>query len=186
MTLEPDIFDRVRLAREGAAVERCHTHPHPMRYSVGHHTCDLCTLIVLTWQAHHLGDPPSAALLVAALFHDIPEQVTGDVPQPIKHLLGEAVETVDSRVLDWLGVEQTGLTDEEAEWLRVADRVELYLWCCEQMHQNGSYVFRSWLTDYDDYFVANPPPLVFKRLMYDARGGMHRLLFSQLKEVGGL
>lgn len=35
---EPNLINRVRLAREGSAVERCHAHPHLMRYSVGHHS----------------------------------------------------------------------------------------------------------------------------------------------------
>lgn len=186
MTTKGDLFDRVRLAREGAAVERCHVHPHVGRYSVGHHSLDMVTLITIAWQAAHEGVFPSAALLVSAAFHDVPERITGDVPSPVKDLLGGALDGVDAKVLDWLGV-SCALTSEEELWLRACDQVELYLWSLEQLFHHGNTSFAIWVGDYDEYFRGNPPPWPLQEIMSFAKNTqMRRLPQSQLKEIAEL
>lgn len=178
------LFDKIRLAREGAAVERCHTHPHLQRYSVGLHSLDLVNLITLAWIADK-GTYPRSQLLIAAAFHDVPERIVGDVPQPVKALLGGQMDLHEDHVLNALGV-CTSLTREEQEWLAVADKVELYLWCIEEASRGNTY-FMEWVQDYDVYFVNNPPPLVFNRIMKKAKENKgERLKFSLLKKVAKL
>lgn len=183
--VELDLFDKIRLAREGAAVERCHTHPHLQRYSVGHHSLDLVTLLTIAWQHDHHGQLPRAELLVAAAFHDVPERIVGDVPQPVKALNGGALDAHEDCVLSALRV-NIQLTEEERVWLAVGDKVELYLWCFEEAARGNSY-FLEWVHDYNNYFMVNPPPSAFIRIMRDAEhnnGG--RLRFNLLKQVAQL
>lgn len=181
-----NLWDRIRFAREGSAVERCHVHPHARSYTVGHHSLDLVTLLILTWQAAHSGDLPRAQLITAAAFHDVPERVTGDVPQPIKVLLGNVLDAAEERLLVALGV-YVELDEYEAKWLKICDRVELYLWSIEEAHQRGYKYFLEWVTDYDNYFEINPPPFPFDKIMNQARAYRgERMSFNKLKEIAGL
>jgi 5'-deoxynucleotidase YfbR-like HD superfamily hydrolase len=178
------LFDRVRLAREGADVERCHTAPHAERYSVGHHSAGVAQLLVLCWQAAHDGEMPKAGVIAAALFHDTAERITGDVPQPVKHLLDPEIDMVDCRVEEWLGV-APHLTYEEAAYLHAADRVELYLWCVEQ-RRKGDSSFDSWTEAYDAQFKERPLPWPFMEVMKMAsETTMRRLDWARLKEIAG-
>lgn len=158
-----------------------------MRYSVGHHTNDLITLLVLTWQEAHDGQLPRTELLTAAAFHDIPERVTGDIMGNIKDLLNGAMDEVEAKVLDWLGT-GVSLTDEEARWLKVCDQVELYLWCIEEAYARGVPYFNQWVKEYDAYFFENPTPhTVFDDIMGMAKimKGT-RLTNAELNEIAGL
>lgn len=179
-----DLFNRVRLAREGAAVERTHAHPHLMRYSVGHHSLDMVTLITLAWQAEH-GRLPRAELLVAAAFHDVPERITGDLPSPVKTKLGAELDAMDDQVLTWLGVGSTRLqlTDAERAYLVGADRLELVLWCLEEA-QRGNEAFLDWVEGYHQLWFRRPLPPGLMVVWAEAnRLGMSRLNDQSLMEI---
>lgn len=185
---EPSPWDRIRLAREGLDVERCHTHPHRDRYSVGHHSAGVAMLIAILWPVAHGGEMCRAELLAAALFHDVPERITGDVPQPIADLLGKgALEEMERRVLTWLDAPMIPdhLTAEEAIWLHAADRLELYLWCLEQ-ERNGDLTFHSWVVSYEDGWRDKPLPPVFMDVVARARLGVPRLRWDELREIAGI
>lgn len=129
---EFDLTSRVRYARSGGSIERCHQRPHLLRYSVGHHTFDMMTLLTICWRAGHGGQLPSANLLIAAMAHDIGgEPITGDINSPIKAMLGAKLEAVDQRGEEFLGFD-VPLTEEEALYLRAADKVECYLWVVDE------------------------------------------------------
>jgi 5'-deoxynucleotidase YfbR-like HD superfamily hydrolase len=180
------LFERVRLAREGADVERCHTYPHSQRYSVGHHSLGIVTLLTLCWQKDHAGELPRSNLLIAAAFHDIPERIVGDVPQPIKVLLAGKLDEAEDRVLTWLGV-NVELTEEEQWWLKSADKVELYLWSLEEAWERGFPYFVQWAKDYDGFFDKNPAPLALFEVMVWAKTNYgKRIDFTRLKEIAGL
>lgn len=176
------LWKRVSLAREGSAVERCHAHDHLKSYSVGHHTLDLITLLTLCWQAAHKGALPRAELLVAAAFHDVPERITGDVPSPIKDMLDGALDAMEARALKWLGVDPI-LTEEEAEYLLAADRLELCLWAIEE-GRRGNRTFMSWVNDYVARWKDKPLPSPFMRVLDHAcLTGSEHLSWNRLKEI---
>lgn len=181
------LLDRVRLAREGSAVERAHCYPHRDRYSVGHHSLDLVMLITLAWQRDHEGKLPRAELLVAAATHDLAERITGDVPQPIKALLGKELELVDRRVDEWLVGGILELTGEELDYLRQGDKLELWLWCWEQVRRGDSF-YRCWINDYSNYWKDNPPPSAYQDIINGviSMGCLSVHQFSFLKEIAGL
>lgn len=157
MTVSMTLYDKIRLAREGAAVERCHTAPHRLRYSVGHHSLDLVNLITLAWQEDHAGALPRAELLVAAAFHDIPERIVGDVPSPIKDLLDGKMEAAEACTLSSLGVFIT-LTEEENKYLHQGDRLECWLWAVEQVRA-GDMNFNAWVAYYSEKWAASSHPI---------------------------
>jgi hypothetical protein len=181
--MTPTLFNRIRFAREGAAVERAHQHPHLQRYSVGHHSLDLVTLITLCWMHDHDGTLPRAELLVAAAFHDIPERVTGDLPQPVNVRLGKIIAAWETRIFAWLGFSDTpDLSPEELTYLGEGDRLELWLWAREEAAR-GNQAFIFW---YNSHWETAKIPASY-RLIIDgvkANGGyLARLNDTTLMEI---
>jgi hypothetical protein len=181
-----NLFDRVRLAREGGAVERCHAHPHTGSYTVGQHSLDLVTLITLAWANDHDGQMPRGELLVAAAFHDVPERITGDLPQPVKVAAGPAIERADTAVLDWLKVNVL-LSWEEQQYLTFGDQLELWFWCWEQAGR-GYNQFYSWIRSYNDNWVGKKIPPGYRMLINQimAIQDFPRLIDNELMEIAGL
>lgn len=149
----PDLIERIQLAREGSAVERCHVFPHLQRYSVGHHSLDLVTLIAICWAEDHDGDLPSAGLMWRAAVHDLPERITGDQPSPVKETLGNQLIPMEKRAEAFLSNGETpGLADEEEVYLEEGDRLELWLWCHEEATRGNGARFQPWIVHYWDYW----------------------------------
>jgi 5'-deoxynucleotidase YfbR-like HD superfamily hydrolase len=134
---------RVALAREGAAVERAHVIPHLQRYSVGHHSLNLITLLTLCWMDDHDGELPPARLLVAAAAHDLPERRTGDIPGQVKALLPDGMfERLEGEVLMPLCF-LLGLTDYEENWLHCADKLEFWLWTFDEANLGNRHAAKA-------------------------------------------
>jgi 5'-deoxynucleotidase YfbR-like HD superfamily hydrolase len=168
--MSQQLYDRLCLARDGSAVERSHVRPHLQRYSVGHHSLDMVTLLTLCWQYDHQDELPRAELLIAAAFHDVPEGVTGDIASHVKHHFN-GLHDAEYHVLNWLGVNVV-LTGEEDQYLRNADKLELWLWCWEEASR-GNENFVDWADSYTVWFRSNPPPpsmaLVIKEVLMNGR-----------------
>lgn len=183
------LLDRVRITREGSAVERCHQLPHSLRYSVGHHTLDLMSLLTLSWKVAHDGELPRAELLVAAMYHDTPaERITGDISSPVKRLLGsEPLEEMEAEVLRRIGI-HVELTDEEVEYLHGADRLELWLWAREECEFRGNTAALTFCRAYDEMWETNPPPWPMLDLVEQVRvnGGVGRLDGDIMSEWAGV
>jgi 5'-deoxynucleotidase YfbR-like HD superfamily hydrolase len=180
------LFERIRYHRMAAAIERCHLKPHLMRYSVGHHTHDVVTLLIQCWREAHNGALPRAELLVAAHIHDHPELIVGDIPSPVKDLLEGKLDHVEHNVERWLGLHPE-LTGEEHLYLASADRFELWLWCYEEMAR-GNQDVRDWADAYHAAWVDSPLPWPFMDLIDEvlAAGGVPHVPRSLLNEAGGL
>lgn len=78
---------------------------------------------------------PSATLIAAALTHDDGEWMFGDIPAPgkaamtpmFRHALNQAES--DARQAVWGDKSPSALTEKEYAWLRLADRLDGYMWC---------------------------------------------------------
>jgi 5'-deoxynucleotidase YfbR-like HD superfamily hydrolase len=178
------LHDRVKFTREAFDVNRCHTHPHLLRYSVGHHSAGVVSLVIQTWMEAY-GDLPSSRLLVAALHHDAAELVTGDIPSPMKTLLGEVFEHTEAKIGGWLSCGTDALDALEREWLQAADSLELYLWCLEEVELRGNMTFTPWLLYYRERWESTPLPEPFMEIVKSYQG-QRRLPWSTLKEIAGL
>jgi len=118
--MNPDLY-------QTGFVQRWHTHTLLARLgqTLGHHQWGVATII------GQLHPEPSAGLILAALWHDVGEKVSGDMPYGAKrgnpslsHALKQ-VEEVAHLVL-------TGVffvhNDEDEMWISMADRLEAYLY----------------------------------------------------------
>jgi 5'-deoxynucleotidase YfbR-like HD superfamily hydrolase len=118
----------------GAEVIRYHTNTTLMRETVGHHSHGVACLVLLF-------DPDaSRELLVAALFHDLSEQKTGDIPSPAKRIygIGEQVSSLERELMFDAGIGFPNLSSAEARILKLADIAHGALFCVREMSLGNS------------------------------------------------
>lgn len=116
--------------RHGSKINRYHTMPSlGQQQTVGMHSYNVITII------HTLWPDCRKELLLAAAYHDIPEQMTGDVPSHVKWANPDLAATLDSTEENFL--KEHGiyfeLTDSEKRMLLLADLMELILYCHEMV-----------------------------------------------------
>lgn len=124
--------------RRGNEVKRFHTVKRLREETVGHHSANVCG-ILLALDKHCSRD-----LLVAALTHDLAEQHTGDVPAPAKWESDNLRNTLRHVEVNWL-VEhvEPHLTGGTSLWeeamLKLADMTDLVLSCIEEKRMGNAY-----------------------------------------------
>lgn len=129
------LIDRLRAVREASLVERCHTLPHTGSYNLGVHQYGVATLCHLLWPDNH-------ALTVAALYHDVPERWTGDVPSQVirdNPELAAVLTRRDRLIAGTLGLPcEHDLGDIDFARFKACDRLEFWLWCQDQLALHGN------------------------------------------------
>lgn len=140
--VEPKDFDAIRLA---GRVTRYHTIPG-CDQTVAAHSWGVATIIL-----HYFPKEASAELLKAALYHDAPEEESGDIPADFKWANQPLVAILDRAEDDWheRNGTNTVLTEREKEILKLADRFELLWYCYEQACQGNRYAARPFWRVYD-------------------------------------
>ena len=132
MAKDPSPGRRVWFAYMAGQVRRWHNNPHIIRQQdVIQHSGGMATWISL------LHPDPSVKLLKAALHHDLPELVTGDMPGWAKRNNPE-LETLLQRLEDkvndkFLLVTEADLTEEEIRWLRSCDLFDAWLFALQNV-----------------------------------------------------
>lgn len=128
----PTIVEKIKFAREGAAVHRVHAQPGLHPYQVGMHSFNMLTMLRI------LKPDASLNLVWAVVKHDIPERVTCDVSHPAKAagiLNREAQMRWEKLLNEQAFGEHTEemLTPIERMWLAGLDMLEFYCWCKDQI-----------------------------------------------------
>lgn len=140
MVLTP--VQRALAAREAGNVQRCHTIPHHGEYTVGKHSFDAVSLLLI------LHPDPSVSLIKALMWHDCGERWTGDIPSPAKRrdeLFHNALDAMELGVIqEWEFYEGfEGLEGDDYDWLRAVDQLEFWLWCHDQEAFGNKHVAKS-------------------------------------------
>lgn len=180
------IITRIRAAREGGHVERCHTVPHLGSYSVGKHSFDAVSLLLLL----HPEPGPSVNLIKGVLWHDVGERWVGDSPSPAKWFnpaFGEAYEAAEKEALLRSGF-YIELTPRETDWLKAVDRLELLLWALDQVAIGNKNV-TGMIENLHDYFSRErnsiPTPVLQVIASYFWKRGEEYIGTIQQREMVG-
>ena len=133
--------------------------------SLSEHTCDTALLahMLCLIARRYTGTPcRPKTVAVAALYHDAPEIITGDMPTPVKYAnpalrdAYKALEAESVRSMTGLLPEELGeeifpfisgelLTAEEKRLLKAADRLSALIKCMEEQ-RSGNHEFDAALT----------------------------------------
>lgn len=139
--------------RSGGKVERCHGLPHIGTYSNAAHQWGVAMLM------HYIWPDDFGRLALVCLTHDVPEAWVGDIPAPtcryaprLKDMLNEAEGNINKSML--LPAEHELPADDYAK-LKCCDRLEFWLWCCEQ-ELYGNLFAREGKKEIERYFDEVP------------------------------
>jgi 5'-deoxynucleotidase YfbR-like HD superfamily hydrolase len=134
------LMKQIDFIRKGGITKRYHTKNTLKDNTVAHHSFGVA------WMCYLLSEGrPSAALLVAALAHDLAEQLTGDISSPTKRkfpVLAEMVQAMESEALEEheLNLEPE-LTNQEARVLKMADCMDGMLFCISEMELGNRSIY---------------------------------------------
>lgn len=117
------MIERLIALRRGGGTRRFHTEPVIHEETVAQHSFGVACIITL------IEPGCSVALLKAALFHDVAEQDTGDVPAPVKWQHSELKDLLERIEVMFHAKHdnafQQHLTDAEMVALKWADSLDL-------------------------------------------------------------
>ena len=153
---------RVRALREAGCVKRCHVQQHHGEYNVAMHCYGVACLLM------ELHPNCPAHLYKAALMHDLPERWTGDVPYPDKLMspkLKNKLNALEVHIQNMSGMALPVLDEEEHQWLKLCDMLELWLWAGEQLEMGNNYARQMFNVAEDKLFdLARSGDILFKFL----------------------
>lgn len=146
-------------------VARYHTTPNAVPQNIAAHSWGVMLIIL------RLHPNPPRALLVAALEHDMPEYVLGDVPAPAKWSnpeLGVAYTEAELAVCREHGWSHAQYLAHEydQQWLKAADMLELIYWCDYCADELGHRGYRVMAERGRAYLSAEWVPIAVKRELF--------------------
>ncbi len=149
-------FEQANLMRDAAAVKRYHTVRTLREQTVGAHTFGVMQLI------DQIYPEARKEVYIAAMHHDLPELITGDIPAPMKRQLPRLAVLLEEAEKGTVPLHRDcGLTAFEEAVLKWCDLMELVLWCLEELYHGNTYAVHpctkglTWL--WDAVFVLNNP-----------------------------
>ncbi len=125
--------------RAGGAVRRYHTRTTIGHQTVAEHSWGVAAILL------HICEP-SAELLRAALYHDVAEYDTGDVPAQAKRsslTLAASLSELERDIEASLQI-APACTLEELKLLQIADLLELLWYCLEQRKLGNTTIDDIW------------------------------------------
>ncbi len=158
--------DTLNFIIAGTEVTRYHTVTTLVKETVGHHSHGVAMLALL------LNPMASRQVLMAALFHDLAEHQTGDIPSPAKRQfgIGDKVDELEHRLMRAAGIVMPELSPEDARTLKLADLAQGALFCARELSLGNSRM-RTVL----DRYLAYAQEMILV--------GRERELFHIIKEI---
>ena len=119
-------YEKVDTIYDAQFINRYHTVPlGGLRQTVGAHSYAVVVLLDQLW------DNCSKNLLLSALYHDVPEIVLGDIPATAKWSypdVQKVFKKAEQKIMKDLDIDFV-LTDRELNRLKMADMLELVMYC---------------------------------------------------------
>lgn len=132
------ISNQLQMLIKGAYTKRFHTVPTIMQETVGHHSMLVSGLLYILW-------PEKQHLLIHAIFHDLPEHVTGDVPSPGKRMFvdRERLKAAEHTLMIGAGLHLPQLSAEDERCLKIADILAGMITCNQELTMGNRMVYES-------------------------------------------
>src|ERR1017187_1212594 len=155
------VRQQIQFIIEGGIVERFHGRPGIKPNTDAHHMHGTAMWCYLMWQEDY-GAHPRPQLLMAALTHDLAEQVASDVSAPSKLILGIAKQLHDfeESVLARYDLSfYNALTEQERRVLSIADSFDGMLYCILEIGRGNKLMLRpyrkwvEWTDSVQDQFT---------------------------------
>ncbi len=158
--------DTLNFIMAGTEVTRYHTVTTLVKETVGHHSHGVAMLALL------LNPLASRQVLMAALFHDLAEHQTGDIPSPAKRQfgIGDKVDELEHRLMRAAGIVMPELSPEDARTLKLADLAQGALFCARELSLGN----RRMQAVFDRYLAYAQEMILV---------GRERELFNIIKEI---
>lgn len=117
-------------------MRRYHQKDGPTTQNLADHSHGVQLLIL------HIYPEASKDLLIAAIYHDLPEYAIGDMPSPVKNDpdIKVKLELLEKKWLDYVEIKMPKLSETEALILKIADCLECAAYAAFQVH-NGNYSY---------------------------------------------
>lgn len=130
---------RLRLMRSAARVARFHTVPTLRSQSVGEHTFGVIAILMEVYDDEVGG---LLEVIQAAMRHDVPETITGDVPAPAKWMYPQLENALRGAEFDIdKKYELTNiLTPKQIELIKFADLMELVIYSLEEVDMGNKHM----------------------------------------------
>lgn len=131
------MISKIKAVRKAGRVTRYHTHQLIHQEDVAQHTFNMMNLLMVLTHGNI-----SHNLLLAALLHDQGEYITGDIPSPVKRGFDDAtkhrIDGMESSGVDFIHHRGSpDLTEWEHKLLKLADNLDGYLKCCEEIKRGN-------------------------------------------------
>ena len=167
------LAERLKAVERSARVRRYHTEPVIHQQNVGEHTYGVMWFILL------MVDNPSAALLTAALMHDVAEYAVGDVPSPTKKapIIKLAFDQLEDKALERLLWKLPVISDVEARYLKLADLLEGAAFCLSELRR-GNRDIETALGNYLRYIASMHPEGKAGEIFYYLKEQAHEFGFK--------
>lgn len=138
---------------DGGFIERYHIKGQRMitRQSVADHSWRMAAIVFAVYNRAPGDVCLSARLLLATLFHDVSERVTGDIPANVKRhnpAIQRAVNEVSTAEEQRLGI-RFDLNDDQQTLLSWADRYEGALHCYDEYEMGNRKIVQTFLRYYN-------------------------------------
>lgn len=166
------VRDQLNALIRGSAVKRFHTVSTITTETVGEHSHSVAmlALIITDRQA-------SAALLAAALVHDLAEYMTGDIPAPLKRLVSDRtrvdLKDFEANILVGAGL-CVWLNDEDKRILKCCDILSGLLFCAKEFRLGNTGVLEI-ACNFSDYYEELVIPV--------SHAGRARVVYDTILEV---
>lgn len=131
-------MQKLRLMRAAGRVERMHIQPTARAQTVGEHTYGVLCLIDV------VAPEMTMALWRAALYHDVPEAITGDTPANAKWRfphLDRSLNIAEDRIKEENNLD-VALSDKEKTVLKFCDTMELIIFSIEEAERGDKNTIR--------------------------------------------
>lgn len=129
-----------KLYRDAGNVQRYHVKRTHRQQTVAEHTFGMLMLVKQVNEFDGFLGDRVAVVYDYILHHDLPELMTGDIPAPIKRAhpsLGPMMDAIEADMHPLY--RECSLTPLELSLVKWADRMELVLWCLEEVRMGNTY-----------------------------------------------